>query len=257
MDGMRGGKGAVRKIDLDAFFQFAEDITPFLFPGFGLVGPQHLPEIPLAKYRAPFHTLLQPACPSGFFLVGCEDLHRIMTHAHASGRAKNRAPFHAAQGLLHSPGFGVDPMRRIHQGIARHGRLAKDRPPYLIRRNEPSTGALPSNTILRFQKASYTYHFSQSKDIPYALRGSFIGILGGPFDLVFASRPSHGGGFAFQSTAELSTSIRPGGRSTLATLNVLQSRLSLLYDQGSCQFDQVFGQPFPLLLREHGRVVPR
>ena len=99
--------------------------------------------------------------------------------------------------------------------------------------------------------------FSQSKDIPYALRGSFIGILGGPFDLVFASRPSHGGGFAFQSTAELSTSIRPGGRGTLASLNILQSRLSLLHDQGSRQFDQVFGQAFPLLLGEHGRVVPR
>ena len=86
----------MRKIDLDAFFQLAEDIAPFLLPGFGLIGPQHLSEIPRPKQRAPFHTLLQPACPSGFFLVGCEDLHRIMTHAHASGRAKNRAPFHAA-----------------------------------------------------------------------------------------------------------------------------------------------------------------
>ena len=127
----------MRKIDLDAFFQLAKDVAPFLLPGFGLVGPQHFSEIPLAK---------------------------------------ERAPFHAAQGLLHPPGFGVDPMRRIHQGIARHGRLAKDRAPHLIRRNEPSTGTLPSNAILRFQKASYTYHFSQSKDVPYALRGSFIAV---------------------------------------------------------------------------------
>ena len=58
MDGMSGWKGAVRKIDLDAFFQLAKDVAPFhsLLPGFGLIGPQHLPEIPLAKNRAPFHT---------------------------------------------------------------------------------------------------------------------------------------------------------------------------------------------------------
>ena len=56
MDGMSGWKGAVRKIDLDAFFQLAEEATPFLLPGFGLIGPQHLPEIPLAKNRAPFYT---------------------------------------------------------------------------------------------------------------------------------------------------------------------------------------------------------
>ena len=145
----------------------------------------------------------------------------------------------------------------MHQRITRHGRLAKDRTPDLIRRDEPSTGALSSNAILRFEKASYTYHFLQSKDIPYALRGSFIGILGGPFDLVFASRPSHGGGFAFQSAAELGTSIGPRIRGTLSSLNILQSRLSLLHDQGSCQFDQVFRQAFTFLLGEHGRVVPR
>ena len=89
MDGKRGGKGAVRKIDLDAFFQLAEEIAPSLLPDFGLVGPQYFSEIPS------FHTLLQPACHSGFFLVGREDLHGI-PHAHASGRAKNRAPFHLA-----------------------------------------------------------------------------------------------------------------------------------------------------------------
>ena len=93
MHGMSDWKGAMRKIDLDAFFQLAEEVAPFLLPGFGLIGPQHLPGIPLAKYCAPFHTLLQPACPSGFFLVGREDLHGI-PHAHASGRTKNRAPFH-------------------------------------------------------------------------------------------------------------------------------------------------------------------
>ena len=133
MDGMRSGKGAVRKIDLDTFFQLAEDVAPFLLPGFGLIGPQHLPEIPLAKQRAPFHTLLQPACPSGFFLVGREDLHGIMTHAHASGRAKNRAPFHLATLVLNQlPGF-QQAGGCVHQGIARHGRLAKDRAPHLIR----------------------------------------------------------------------------------------------------------------------------
>ena len=129
MDGMRGGKGAVRKIDLDAFFQPAKDVAPFLFPGFGLIGPQHFPEIP------PFHLVM---LSSHFFrpCVGVLWVHRwepqrILTLA---GRlAKNRAPFHATQGLLHPPGFGVDPMRRVHPGIARHGRLAKDRAPHLIR----------------------------------------------------------------------------------------------------------------------------
>ena len=176
---------------------------------------------------------------------------------HAGGLAKNGAPFHLATLALNQlPGL-QQAGGRVHQGIARHGRLAKDRAPHLIRRNEPSTGTLPSNAILRFEKTSYTYHFLQSKDIPYTLRGSFIGILSGPFDLVFASRPSHGGGFAFQSAAELGTSISPRVRCTLSSLNILQSRLSLLHDQGSCQFDQLFGQAFALLFREHGRVVPR
>ena len=158
----------MRKIDLDAFFQLAKDIAPFLLlllPGFGLVGPQHFSEIPLAKDRTPFHTTQGLFHPPGFGVdPGGRRGHPERIVPHASGFAKNRAPFHTAQGLLHPPGFGVDPMRRIHQGIARHGRLAKDRTPHLIRRNEPSTGALSSNTILRFEKASYTYHFSQSKD---------------------------------------------------------------------------------------------
>ena len=57
MEGMIGGKWAVRKIDLDVFFQLAEEVASFhtLPPGFCLVGPQHLPGIPLAKNRAPFH----------------------------------------------------------------------------------------------------------------------------------------------------------------------------------------------------------
>ena len=137
MDGKRGGKGTVRKIDLDAFFQLAKDIAPFLLlllPGFGLVGPQHFSEIPLAKERAPFHAaqglLYPPGCRVDPICRRGEP-QRII--APAGKRAIDRAPFHAAQGLLHSPGFGIDPMRRIHQGIARHGRLAKNRAPHLIR----------------------------------------------------------------------------------------------------------------------------
>ena len=126
-------------------------------PGFFLVGPQNLPGIPHAKNRAPFHTLPDPACHSGFFLVCREDLHGI-PHAHASGRAKNRAPFHLASLALIQPPGVQQAGGRVHQGIARHGRLAKDRAPHLIRRNEPPTGTLSSNTILRFEKASHTYH---------------------------------------------------------------------------------------------------
>ena len=70
MEGMRGGKGAVRKIDVDAFFQLAEEV-------------------------APFHPSPQPTSHSSFVLVGLEDFHGI-PHMHASGRAKNRAPFHLA-----------------------------------------------------------------------------------------------------------------------------------------------------------------
>ena len=98
---------------------------------------------------------------------------------------------------------------------------------------------------------------SQSKDVSYPFGGTFIGILGGSFGLVFADRPGHGGGFPFQSTAELRTSISPRIRRTPSSLNVLHSRLGLLHDQGSRQFDQLFRQIFPLLRGEHGRVVPR
>ena len=82
-----------------------------------------------------------------------------------------------------------------------------------------------------------TMLFSQSKDIPYALRGSFIGILGGAFVLVFADRPGQGGGFAFQPAGELLASIRPGVGQTLSSLNILQSCLGLLHDQGPGEFD--------------------
>ena len=105
----------------------------------------------------------------------------------------------------------------------------------------------PTRTIL----------FSQSKDIPYTLRGSFIGILGGAFGFVFAHRPGHRGGFAFQPAGELRTSISPRVRCTLASLDILQSRLGLLHEEGSRQFDQVFGQAFSFLLGDHGRVVSR
>ena len=46
----------------------------------------------------------------------------------------------------------------MHPGIACCRRLAKDRAPDLVRRDEPSTGALPSNAILRFEKTTHAYH---------------------------------------------------------------------------------------------------
>ena len=46
----------------------------------------------------------------------------------------------------------------MYQGIARHGGLAKKRALYLIRRDEPPAGALPSNAILGFEKAANAYH---------------------------------------------------------------------------------------------------
>ena len=120
----------------------------------------------------------------------------------------------------------------MNQGIARHGGLAKNCSPYLIRRDEPPSGALPSNAILRFEKAANAYHvvfLSQTKDIPYALSGSFIGILGGAFGLVFSDRPGQGGGFAFEPAGELFASIGPGVAQTLSSLDIL----GLLQDQGT------------------------
>ena len=78
--------------------------------------------------------------------------------SHTGGLAKNRTPFHLATLALIQPPGVQQAGGRVHQGIARHGRLAKDRAPYLIRRNEPPTGALSSNAILRFEKAPHTYH---------------------------------------------------------------------------------------------------
>ena len=98
---------------------------------------------------------------------------------------------------------------------------------------------------------------SQSKDVPYTLRGSFIGILRSAFGFVFADRPGHRGGFTFQPAVDLRTSISPRLRCTLASLDILQSRLGVLHEEGSRQFDQVFGQAFPFLLGDHGRVVSR
>ena len=122
----------------------------------------------------------------------------------------------------------------VHQGIARHGGLAKNRSPYLIRRDEPPSGALPLNAILRFEKAANTYHvvfLLQTKDIPYVLSGSFIRILGGAFGLVFFYRPGQAGGFAFQPARELLASIGPGVGQTLSSLDILKFRLGLLHDQ--------------------------
>ena len=100
MDGMSGWKGAVRKIDLDAFFQLAKEVAPFhtLPPGFGLVGPQHLPGIPHTKNRAPFHTVSAsshgPRPLVGVHRVRRREPQRIIMHA--GGLAKYRTPFHLA-----------------------------------------------------------------------------------------------------------------------------------------------------------------
>ena len=166
MHGMGRGEGAMRKIDLDTFFQSAEDIASFhpLFPRFSLVGPQHLSEIPRTNHQPPFHPLPEPASLSSLVLVGHEDLHGMTTPTHASGRAKNRAPFHLAASSHLFEDHGVYQTRgRMHQRIARRRRLAKDGAPDLVRRDEPSTGALPSNAILRFEKATHAYHFHSPK----------------------------------------------------------------------------------------------
>ena len=140
-------------------------LSPTLPPGLCLVGPQNLPGIPHAKNRAPFHTVSAsshgPRPLVGVHRVRRREPQRIIMHA--GGLAKNRAPFHLATlALIQPPGL-QQAGGRVHQGIARHGRLAKNRAPHLIRRNEPPTGALSSNTILRFEKASHTYHFHSPK----------------------------------------------------------------------------------------------
>ena len=129
-------------------------------PGFFLVGPQNLPGIPHAKNRVPFHTVSAsshgPRPLVGVHRVRRREPQRIIMHA--GGLAKNRAPFHLATLALIQPPGVQRAGGRVHQGIARPGRLAKNRAPHLIRRNEPPTGALSWNTILRFEKASHTYH---------------------------------------------------------------------------------------------------
>ena len=95
----------------------------------------------------------------------------------------------------------------------------------------------------------------QSKDIPYALGGSFIGVFRSVFGLVFSDHPGQGGGFAFQAARELLALIGPGVGQTPSSLDILKSRLGLLHDQGTGYFDQLFGQAFSLLGRDHGRVV--
>ena len=84
--------------------------------------------------------------------------HQGIMHSHAGGLARNRAPFHLATLALIQPAGLQRAGGRVHQLIARHGRLAKDRAPYLIRRDQPPMGALSSNAILRFEKATHTYH---------------------------------------------------------------------------------------------------
>ena len=73
----------------------------------------------------------------------------------------------------------------MHQGIARHGGLAKDSPTNLIRRDEPASGLVPSNAILRLGNPPIHTMLLQSKDIPYTLGGSFIGVFRSAFGLVF------------------------------------------------------------------------
>ena len=134
MDGMGGGKGAVRKIDLDAFFQLAEDIAPFLLPGFGLIGPQHLSEIP------PFHLVMLSSHFLGPFVgvlwVRRREPQRILTPA--SGLAKYRAPFHLVTLSSHFLGPFVRVLwvrRREPQRIIMHaGELAKNRAPFHLAR---------------------------------------------------------------------------------------------------------------------------
>ena len=83
MDGMRGGKGAVRKIDLDAFF------APSLLPGFGLIGPQHFSEIP--SFHAAQGLFDSPGC--GVDPICRRGEPQRITIASAG---KNRPPFHPA-----------------------------------------------------------------------------------------------------------------------------------------------------------------
>ena len=88
------------------------------------------------------------------------------------------------------------------------------------------------------------HHDSQTEDIPYALGGSFIGIFSCSFGLVFTYGPGQSRGFAFQAASDLLSSIRPGVGQTLSSLDILESPLGLLNNEGTGYFDQVFGQAF-------------
>ena len=95
---------------------------------------------------------------------------------HACRLAKNRAPFHLSAFALSQPPGLQQARGRVHQGIARHGGLAKDGAPHLIRRDEPPTGALPSNAILRFGKATNAYH-EDGVYSPKMSRTRFVALL--------------------------------------------------------------------------------
>ena len=72
---------------------------------------------------------------------------------------------------------------------------------------------------------------------PVRVEWLFYRSFGRCVSLVFADRPGQGGGFAFQSAGELLASMGPGVGQTLSSLNILQSRLGLLHDQGPGEFD--------------------
>lgn len=143
---------------------------------------------------------------------------------------------------------GVQSEGRVQQGMVRLHGLAKVGPTYF-------SGPVMSNAVLRFEKSSNAHHGSQNKDILYALGGSFIGISGHPFGLVFTNHPCQGGCFAFQAAFDLLPSLRPGVCQTLSSLYILETRLGLLDVEGTGYFDQLCGQSFSLPGRDHVRVV--
>jgi len=126
----------------------------------------------------------------------------------------------------------------VQQGIVRLRGLAKDGPTYF-------SGPVMSNAILRCEKSSNAHHGSQTKDIPYALGGSFIGISGHSFGLVFTDRPCQGGRFAFQAAFDLLPSCRPGVCQTLSSLYILETLLGLLDDKGTSYLINSSDNPFP------------
>ena len=171
----------------------------------------------------PFYSVLASGHghqPFGVFSRG-RRVHPRITHSLLL--AKNGSPFHlsALPQVLHYHRVGVQQSGgRVHQGITRHGGLAKDSPFNLIRQDKPVSGSVPSNAILRFEKSSNAYHASQTKDITYALGGSFIGIFNGSFGLVFPDCPGQGGGFVFQTACDLLASIGPGVGQRLSSLDI-------------------------------------